>query len=96
MGVLKTSDHIQIKIKMPTPSQETQASAEALNQDFKDMNVHSTFKIKMESQSSEHGCSKDKLKYPNKDQDDKPHLGTSSLLQCPNQDGNNMFMVNYL
>ena len=48
MGVPKTSDHIQIKIKMPKPSQDPQASSEALNQDVKDMDVHSTFKIKIE------------------------------------------------
>ena len=47
MGVPKTSDHNQIKIKMTNPSQEPQASSEASNQDFKDMDVLYTFKIKI-------------------------------------------------
>ena len=37
MGVSKTSDHIQIKIKMPNPSQEPPVSSKALNEDLKDM-----------------------------------------------------------
>ena len=96
MGVSKTRYHIQIKIKMPNPSYKPTMSSSAPNYDLEILNVLWTFKIKTESQSSEHGCSKDQWKYPNKDQDDKPHLGTSSLLQCPNQDSNDMFMVNHL
>ena len=49
MGVSKTSDHIQIKIKMPNPSQEPPASSKAPNDDLKDMDVLCTFKIKIES-----------------------------------------------
>ena len=49
MGVSKTSDHIQIKIKIPNPSQEPPASSKALNEDLKDMDVLCTFKIKIES-----------------------------------------------
>ena len=37
MGVSKTIDHKQIKIKMPNPSQEPPASFKAPNQYFKDM-----------------------------------------------------------
>ena len=37
MGVSKTSDHIQNKIKMPDTSQEAPASSKALNHDVKDM-----------------------------------------------------------
>ena len=43
MGVPKTSDHIQIKIKIQNPSQEPPASSKALNEDLKDMdakNIH--------------------------------------------------------
>ena len=47
MGISKTSDHIQIKIKMPNPGQDPQVSSEAPNQDFKDMDVLCTLKIKM-------------------------------------------------
>ena len=34
MGVPKTSDHIQINIRMPNPSQEPTASSKAPNEDF--------------------------------------------------------------
>ena len=49
MGVSETSDHIQINIKMPNPSQEPPASSKAPNEDLKDMDVLCTFKIKIES-----------------------------------------------
>merc|ERR1712081_10946 len=42
----KTSDHIQINIRMPNPSQEPPASFKAPNEDLKDMDVLCTFKIK--------------------------------------------------
>ena len=58
MGVPKTSDHIQINIRMPNPSQEPPASSKAPNQDLKDMDVLCTFKIKLESQNLEHLCIK--------------------------------------
>merc|ERR1712081_73448 len=48
MGIPKTTDHIQIKIKMPNPSQEPPASSKAPNQDLKDIDALSTFKIKIE------------------------------------------------
>ena len=51
MGISKTSDHIQIKIKMPNPSQEPPASSKAPNEVLKDMDVLYTFKIKIESQN---------------------------------------------
>jgi len=60
IGVLKTSDHIKIKIKVPNPSQEPPASSKALNQDFKNMDILCTFKIKIEGKNSKHGCIKDK------------------------------------
>ena len=59
MAVSKTSNHIQIKKKMPNPSQEPPASSKAPNEDLKDMDVLGTFKIKIESQNSDHGCTKD-------------------------------------
>ena len=49
MGVPKTSDHIQINIRMPNPSQEPPVSAKAPNQDLKDMDVVCTIKIKIKS-----------------------------------------------
>ena len=67
-----TGDHIQIKIKMPNPSQEPSASSKAPNQDLKDMDVLFTFKIKMDSQNFEQGCTKDQWPYLNQDQDANP------------------------
>ena len=49
MGASKTSDYIEIQIKMPNHSQETQASFRAPNEDLKDIDVLCTFKIKTES-----------------------------------------------
>ena len=83
MGVSKTSDHIQIKIKMPHPSQEPPASSKAQNEDLKDMDVLCTFKIQIESQNSEYVCTKVQWPYPNQYQDAKPQSGTSSVLQNP-------------
>ena len=83
MGVSKTSDHIQIKIKMPKSSQEPPASSKVPNQDLKDMAVLCTFKIKIERQDSEYGCTKDQWPYPNNYQDAKLQSGTSSVLQSP-------------
>ena len=50
MGVSKTSNHIQMKIKMPNPSQEPQASSKAQNKDVKDIYVFWTCKTKKGSQ----------------------------------------------
>merc|ERR1712081_122350 len=59
IGISKTSDHIQIKSMMPNPSQEPPASSKAPIEDLKDMDVLCTFKIKIESKNSDHGCVKD-------------------------------------
>merc|ERR1712112_583977 len=48
-----------------------------------DTMVLCTFKIKIESQNSEYGCTKDQRPYPNQYQDAKPQSGTSSVLQSP-------------
>ena len=58
MGIAKTSDHIQIKTKLSNPSQEPLASSKAENKDLKDIDVLCAFKIKIESQKSDHGCIK--------------------------------------
>ena len=60
MGMSKTSDHIQINIKMPNCSQEPPESSKAPNEDSKDMDVLCTFKIKIESQIADTGYIKDK------------------------------------
>ena len=59
MGLSKTSDYIEVKIKMPNPSKEPPASAKAPNEDLKDMDVLCTFKIKIKSQNLDHICIKD-------------------------------------
>ena len=59
MGVSKTIDHIQIKIMMPNPSQESQDSSQPQNEDLKDMDALCIFKMKIESQNSDHGYIKD-------------------------------------
>ena len=79
----KVPDHIQIKIRMPNPSQEPPASSKTPNQDLKDMAVLCTFKIKIESQNLEYGCIKEQWPYTNQDQDAKPQSGTSNILQNP-------------
>ena len=83
VGVSKTGDQIQIKIKMPNPSKEPPASSKAPNEDLKDMDVLCTLKIKIESLNLDHGFVKDKWPYPNQDKKAKPKLGTSSVLQSP-------------
>ena len=49
MVVSKTSDHIQMKIKMQNHSLEPPGSSKAPNEDLKDMDVLCTFKIEIES-----------------------------------------------
>ena len=49
------------------------------------MDVLCPFKIKIESQNSDHGCIKDQQTYPNQDQDAKPKSETSSFLHSPNE-----------
>ena len=83
MGRSKTSDHIQIKIEVPNPSQEPLASSKAPNETLKNMGVLFTFNNKIEGQNLDHGYIKDQLPYPNQDQDAKPQSGTSSVLQSP-------------
>ena len=67
MVVLKTNDHIKIKIKIPNPSQEPPVSSKAPNQDLKDMDVLCTFKIKIESQNLEYEWAKDQWPYENQE-----------------------------
>ena len=86
MGVSKTSDHVQVKIKMQNPFQDPSASSKAPNEDLKDMDVLCTFKIKIESQYLEHGCIIDQYPYPNQDQYAKLQSVISGIPQSPNQD----------
>ena len=74
MGVSNTSENIQIKIKMPNPSQEPPESFKAPNEDLKDIDVFFKFKIKTESQNSA------ALKDPNEDLKDMDVLCTFKIM----------------
>ena len=71
MGVSKTSDFIQINIKMPNLSQEPPPSSKPTNEYLTIMYISFTRKIKVESQNSDQGSTKDQWPYPNKDLDAK-------------------------
>ena len=58
MDETKTSDHIQINIRVQNSSQEPPASSKAPYQDLKDMDVLCTNKIKIESKILKMGVSK--------------------------------------
>ena len=80
MDLKETSDHIQIKIKIQSPRQEPPASSKAPNEDFKDMDVLGSLKIKIEGKNIEHRSTKDQWPYTNQDQDAKPQTGTSRVI----------------
>ena len=79
----RTNDHIQIKIKIPNQSQEPLVCLKVPNQDSKDMDVLFTFKMKIESQNSEHWCIKDQIPYLYQNQDAIPKSGIFNILKCP-------------
>ena len=83
MAVSKTNDHIQIQIKTQNPSQEHPFILQSPNEDLKDMDVLCTFKILIESQNLEHGCTKDQWPFPIPDVDGEPQRGSSNILQSP-------------
>ena len=93
MGISKTNDHIQIKIKMPNPSQEPPASSKAPNQYFKDMGVLCTFKINIGSQNFQHGSNRNsdyiqiKIKIPN------PSQEPPASSKAPNEDLKEMYVL---
>merc|ERR1711954_468870 len=82
----ETSDHNQIKIRIPNPRKEPTVSSKAPNQDFQDILVLCIFKIKVASQNLEQGTTKTidyiqiNVKMLNSNQED---LGSS---EAPNQD----------
>ena len=57
--VLKTSEHIQTKIEVSNPIQETPESFKVPNEALEDIDVLSTFKIKIEDQNLDHCCIED-------------------------------------
>ena len=74
MGELKTSDHIQTKIKIQNSSQEPPAPIKAPNQDLKDRAVLWPFKNKIPSQETPAS-----VKAPNKDLKNMDALCTSKI-----------------
>ena len=99
MSLSKTSDHIQIKIKMPTPHQEPPASSKSANEVLKDMDVLCTFKIKIESWNSEYKCIKNQWPVQIKIKMQNPSQEHPASSKAPNDDlkGNNVlctFKVN--
>ena len=78
MGISETTDHIQVKIKMPNPIQEPPVSSKAPNEALKDMDILCNFEIKIESQNFYNGYIRDQWLYPNSDQEAKLQLGTPS------------------
>ena len=72
IGLSMTCDYIQVKIKMPNPSQEHPASTKSPIQDLKDMDVLYIIKTKIEIQNWENWCIKDQWPYQNQYQDAKP------------------------
>ena len=76
-----TSDHIQIKIKLPNPNHEPPVSSKAPSEDLEDMDVLCTFKIKVGSQDSEHVWIKDQWPFQSHNEDAKLQSGPSSTIQ---------------
>ena len=83
MGVPKVSDHIQIKIKMATPSQEPPESPKAPNLDFKHMGVLCTFKIKIDKPKFGLWYYQRPMAISKSRSRCQPQSGTSSILQMP-------------
>ena len=83
MSVSRTSDHIQIKVKMPNPSKELQHPPMPKMGGLKGQGCSLLLQTMIESQNMEYGRIKDKWLYPNQDQDAKPQSRTYSILQSP-------------
>ena len=93
IGVSKTSDYIQIKIKMPNQNQEPSASSIAPNDDLKDMDVLCTFKIKIESQNLDNGYIKDQWPYLNKIKLPNSSQEPSASSKAPSLDLKDMYVL---
>ena len=85
MGVPKTSDHIQIKVQMPNPSQEPPVSSNAPNEVSKDIDLLCTLKIKLESQKLEYRGIKDHCPYQIKIKMQNPSQEPPASIKAPNK-----------
>ena len=81
MGASKISDHIQINMKMPKPSQEPPAFYKAPNEDSKGCGCSLHLQNKDREQKFGSWVCQQPVTISKKDQDAKPQLGTCS----PNQ-----------
>ena len=88
MDLTETSDHIQIKIKIPNPRKKPPSSAKAPNQDIKEMLVLYIFKIKVESQNLKQGLPKTTTIYKSISRCQTPIRNLQGPLktEAPNQD----------
>ena len=93
MGVSKTSEHMQIKMKMPNPSQKHPESAKAPNEDFKNMDILCTFKIKVESKIWVMGVSKTSDHIQIKIEIANPSQEPLASSKAPNQDLKDIFLL---
>ena len=89
-GFIKVRDHIQIKIKMPNPSQEPPLSPKAPNEGLKDMDVLCTLKIKIESPNLDQGYIKAHWPYPNQEKDAKTFQEPPASSKAPKKDFKDM------
>ena len=86
MSKSMTGDHIQIKIKMPNPSQEPPGTSKAPNEDLKDECVLCTFKIEIEGKNLGHGYIIKQLSYPSKIKMSNPSQEPPASSNPPNKD----------
>ena len=94
MGLPKTSDYIQIKIRMPKYSQESLVYFKSPNEDFKDIEVPCTFKIKIESQNLELGVFKTsahiqiKISIPNPSEEPPAYMDVCCIFKIKKESKN--------
>ena len=81
MGISKNSDHIQLKIKMPTPVRNLQCPPKPQSR----LKGH-TCSWHLQKQDREHRCVKDQYQYSNQYRYAKLQWETSSILQRLGQD----------
>ena len=86
MSVSKTTDYIQIQIKMSNSSQEPQESSKAPNEDLMDMDVFCTLNIKIEICNQNMGASKTRDQIQTKIQMQHPSQEPSASSKAPNDD----------
>ena len=90
MDISKTSDLIQIKIKMPHPSQDSPASSKAQNEDFKDIDFLCTLKPGKRAKTQNMGVSNTSDHIQIRIKMTNPSQEPSASFKAPNQDFKDM------